>query len=367
MPIGSQFGFNSVDADGNPTAAITNQLVNFGWEYVWHCHILSHEEMDMMRPVSLVLPPNAPNGLASTITGNGNNQHVVLTWNDNSISETSFLVQRTTDAITWTDVGTVPAPLDQPNIHQVRTLTDPSRYNSNTAYLYRAVAQNTAGYGGEFMSLTTQSVSNPPLVVGTSPGAPTSLAATLQAGPQVSLTFTDTALNETGFAIQRSTTGVGGPFVQIATLPARNNTGSVTYVDTTIQPGTTYTYRVAAMNVAGTSTSNTVNVVVPAVPAAPSGFNAANVLPNPAGNNRTVRLTWTDNSNNETGFTIQRATNAGFTTGLNTANVAANSITLTQTGLSRNTNYYYRIRANNGTIISSAWVSAAPSPITTNP
>ena len=27
--------------------AVTNQLVNFGWQYIWHCHILSHEEMDM--------------------------------------------------------------------------------------------------------------------------------------------------------------------------------------------------------------------------------------------------------------------------------------------------------------------------------
>ena len=34
---------------------ITNQVVNFGWEYVWHCHILSHEEMDMMRPVSVAV------------------------------------------------------------------------------------------------------------------------------------------------------------------------------------------------------------------------------------------------------------------------------------------------------------------------
>ena len=30
---------------------VTNQLTNFGHEYVWHCHILSHEENDMMRPV----------------------------------------------------------------------------------------------------------------------------------------------------------------------------------------------------------------------------------------------------------------------------------------------------------------------------
>ena len=53
--------FNNILPDGNaPTNNVINQLVNFGWEYVYHCHILSHEEMDMMRPVSLALPPNKP-------------------------------------------------------------------------------------------------------------------------------------------------------------------------------------------------------------------------------------------------------------------------------------------------------------------
>ena len=28
-------------------------MTNFGHEYVWHCHILSHEESDMMRPIIL--------------------------------------------------------------------------------------------------------------------------------------------------------------------------------------------------------------------------------------------------------------------------------------------------------------------------
>ena len=39
--------------------------MNFGWEYVWHCHILSHEEMDMMRPQSAAVPPIAPKGLTA--------------------------------------------------------------------------------------------------------------------------------------------------------------------------------------------------------------------------------------------------------------------------------------------------------------
>jgi FtsP/CotA-like multicopper oxidase with cupredoxin domain len=29
----------------------TNVLTDFGWEYVWHCHLLGHEENDMMRPI----------------------------------------------------------------------------------------------------------------------------------------------------------------------------------------------------------------------------------------------------------------------------------------------------------------------------
>jgi len=89
--------------------------------------------------------------------------------------------------------------------------------------------------------------------------------------------------------------------------------------------------------------------------------------PNGPGNNRRVILTWTDNSGNETGFTIQRATNATFTSGLSSVQVGAGVTTLTQSGLNRNTRYWYRIRANNGPYVSSAWTNATPFPITTNP
>jgi hypothetical protein len=35
---------------GNPMP-VSNVMTNFGWEYVWHCHLLGHEENDMMRPL----------------------------------------------------------------------------------------------------------------------------------------------------------------------------------------------------------------------------------------------------------------------------------------------------------------------------
>ncbi|MSN26123.1 MAG: multicopper oxidase domain-containing protein [Geobacter sp.] len=364
MPIGSTAMFNNIDVLGIPTTPITNQLVNFGWEYVWHCHILSHEEMDMMRPVSVAVPPKAASSLTSSVTGNGNNRRLVLAWTDNSINETGFLVQKTTDGINWTDVGTSPSPLNLQNTTGPRTLTDPSTYNANAVVRYQVVAQNTVGYGAEFPSMTVSSVSLP-LTLGSLPAAPTTLTAALQAGPQISLTWRDNATNESGFVIQRATNG--GAFVQIATAPVLNGTGNVTFVDNTVALGTTYAYRVAAVNLVGTSGfSNSVAVIVPAMPVAPGNFTATNG-PNGNGNNRTIVLAWQDLSSNETGFTIQRATNAAFTAGLNTVNPAANTTTLTQTGLARNTAYYYRIRSNNGAIISSAWVNAVPFPRTTNP
>ncbi len=228
------------------------------------------------------------------------------------------------------------------------------------------VGRNTVGYGNE-LPADDRAVR----VAGggrQSAGGADEPDATLQAGPQVSLTWRDNATNETGFVIERSVNG--GAFTQIATAPARNNTGNVTYVDTTAvatSTVTTYAYRVAAVNIAGTSAyATSAAVSVPALPAAPTNFTVVNG-PN-SNNQRSVNLSWIDNSTNETGFTIQRATNASFTgNSVTTVNVAANTTTLSVTGLNRNTTYYFRIRVNNGTFVFTAYVNATPFPITTNP
>jgi FtsP/CotA-like multicopper oxidase with cupredoxin domain len=55
MPLGSTEGFSQIDTQTGGALAVlqTNQMFNFGHEYTWHCHILSHEENDMMRPTAL--------------------------------------------------------------------------------------------------------------------------------------------------------------------------------------------------------------------------------------------------------------------------------------------------------------------------
>jgi hypothetical protein len=80
----------------------TNAKINFGWEYVWHCHILGHEENDMMRPNTFQVAPGAPSAFSAVRDLSGN---VNLSWTDNAASESGFNLQRDIDP-------TFPAPVD---------------------------------------------------------------------------------------------------------------------------------------------------------------------------------------------------------------------------------------------------------------
>jgi len=353
-----------------------NHYVNYGAEYVYHCHILSHEEMDMMRPVSLVFPPLAPSNLTVTAPiGGGPNRHVDLAWTDNSRTETAWVIERSSFNTPWTQIALVPT---EPTLNPLTglstggTVTYSDRIgNTNTSYVYRVKAANVVGdptvytANARFPTVTEYSASSNTFTWVTVPAAPGVVTATLVSGPRVRLSWTDNANNEDGFVIQRSVNG--GAFVQAGTAPAANGTGNtVTFFDTVVTPGTTVVYQVAAANAAGLSAFSTVTITIPPAPAAPSNFTAANGanLPNP--NRRSVVLTWVDNSNNETGFTIQRSTNAAFTNPVS-VNLAPNVTTFTQTNLLPNTNYYFRIQANNGPIIFSTPLNATPLPILTLP
>jgi FtsP/CotA-like multicopper oxidase with cupredoxin domain len=261
-PTGSVDGFTQIDVTtGNALATpMTNQMVNFGWEYTWHCHILSHEENDMMRPIAFALPPAAPNSLAAALTGNGNNRRAVLTWADNSLNETGFTIQRATNnaftgALTTFTVG--------PNV----TTYSNTIGNTTQPYYYRVFASNTVG------------------------------------GPATSFYPTLTAVS--GF-------------------------------------------------------SNTASVNAP--PVAPSNVTVTAARFNT--NFDRVTVTWTDNSNNETGFRIQRAQSANFQNNQVTVTVGAGVQTYTTGNLPRGQNYYFRVQAFNASG-TSAYVNATPFPVTT--
>ena len=190
-------------------------------------------------------------------------------------------------------------------------------------------------------------VSPPPQTV-IVPAAPSGLTATAASTARVNLGWTDNSNNETGFRIERATNSIFTANLVTATVAAN----TISYADTSVVASTTYYFRVVAYNSAGDSTpSSTASASTPApaptptptpaVPQAPSGLTAT------AASTTRVNLGWTDNSNNETGFRIERATNNIFTANLVTVTAAANAVSYADTSVVASTAYYYRVLAYN--------------------
>ncbi|AGK52394.1 fibronectin type III domain-containing protein [Bacillus sp. 1NLA3E] len=343
MPEGSTMGFMGVDPKtGNPMT-VTNKLTNFGWEYVWHCHLLGHEENDMMRPIAFSVAQKVPN--ASTLTGaRTDGGPVSLTWTDptsvilsdlntlgNPSNEIGYKIQRapvTNGKLgTYADIGTALA--------NMTSFTD-STVDTNTDYSYQVVAFNAIG------ETISNVVSTPGVPL--APAAPTSLTA-VQSGTQIDLAWTDNSQNETGFIVERSSDGIN--FAVISTLGAN----AVSFSDPNLTPGT-YTYRVKAINGdLASDYSNTTSatlVSTPVVPAAPNNL-IASLQPGPA-----VKLTWTDNATNETGFILERSTNGGTYTVIATLdqNPATGDVNFTDSTVVAGISYNYRVKAVNGNLSS---------------
>ncbi|HPW92932.1 MAG TPA: putative Ig domain-containing protein [Verrucomicrobiota bacterium] len=216
------------------------------------------------------------------------------------------------------------------------------------------------GYSSSFVNCNTHTDPGPywnwthfmNLIKGTSsaPAAPSGLAAEKVNASQIKLTWKDNSSNESGFKIERATAS-GGPFTQIATVGANVKT----YTSTGLKALTTYWFRVRAYNSAGNSGySNTDSAKTDGLPPAAPGSLAATTV-----STSQIKLTWKDNSSDETGFKIERATSAGGTY-TQIATVGANVTTYANTGLSGSTTYYYRIRSYN-TWGNSAYTAVASS------
>ncbi len=174
-------------------------------------------------------------------------------------------------------------------------------------------------------------------VTSTTPTAPSGLSATALSATSVRLAWADNSNNETQFELHRRTLP-SGVFATAATVGA-----NTTLVLDTAQGSTSYEYRVRALNgTHGSGFSNLATVTTPAAgpPTAPSALSAT------ALSATSVRLTWADNSNNETQFELQRRVLPSGTFA-NVATPGANTTLVNDTTLGA-TSYEYRVRASNG-------------------
>ncbi|MCX6544633.1 MAG: fibronectin type III domain-containing protein [Acidobacteria bacterium] len=176
--------------------------------------------------------------------------------------------------------------------------------------------------------------------------APTGLGATAVSSSQINLAWTDNSTNEVGFKIERCMGAGCTNFAQIATVGA----GVAAYGDIGLAASTSYTYRVRAYNSDGDSAySNTATATTSqssGAPAAPSSLQAV------ANGKGKIKLTWVDNSGDETSFVVERLSP------LKDVPVGSNVTSYTDSGLTTGTTYSYHVKACKN-IECSAWSNTA--------
>jgi titin len=174
------------------------------------------------------------------------------------------------------------------------------------------------------------------------PAAPTDLVATAVSPTQINLAWTDNSDNENGFNIVRCQ---GDPecfdFGQVGSVPP----GVTTFEDTGLTPGILYRYLVQAFNTEGSAYSNAAQATTPQIaPAAPSALTA---IARKHGYSGWVDLAWSDDSNNESSFVIERCAGSSCTDFARLATVGVNARTYQDSAVARRTEYRYRAYATN--------------------
>jgi len=208
-----------------------------------------------------------------------------------------------------------------------------SALTPNTTYYYKVKAYTTGGESSYSNVISLTTLVDPP-------AAPVASAAS--------------AILSNGFTAQWSASvGADGYYLDVASNLAFTvfvsgfqglNVSNVTnYAVSGLNSNTNYYYRVRAYN-AGGSSANSNGITVVTGPETPSASAATNV------SHSSFTANW-NTSTGATSYIIDVATNLGFSSyvsgfqNLDVGNVSNYNVT----GLSGGTNYYYRIRAYNGT------------------
>ncbi len=262
-------------------------------------------------------PPDAPTSLSfNPIT----NSSLQLNWVDNSSNENGFEIFRATKSNgPYASIALVSAGV---------TTYNNTGLTEETRYYYRVTAYN-AGGSSSFLSGDATTLEDPPV-------APSNLSFNPITSNSITLNWSDNSNDEDGFEVFRALSS-GGPYASVGTTGA----GVKTFANTGLTNNTRYYYRVYAFNAGGSSAAVSGSAItLPIVPSAPSNLTFSSIT------NNSIRLNWSDNSNNEDGFEIFRSTSL---TGsyVSVGTTGSGAVTFNNTGLSDDTQYFYRVFAFN--------------------
>lgn len=257
-----------------------------------------------------------------TITGTPTAAAITLAWTNVS-GETGYKIERSLDGEEWTQIATTAL--------NVATYSN-TLLTANTSYSYRVKAYNAGGDSVVSSTLEKKTLLNPP----------TGLTAEVQSTTVINLSWTDST-GETNYRVERLN---GTAWVQVGELIDAGETD----VDVTgLVPGTAYSFRLRAYNEGGAS-SPSATVTATTIPPAPGTITAA------ALSTSQIRLTWA-NIAGETGYKVERsATGEGEWTQI--ATTAANIVTYTDSSLTADTAFFYRVKAYNASGTAAATTTA---------
>ena len=281
--------------------------------------------------------PAAPTGLTATATG----VSIALSWTDPSDSSiTSYEIRTKAGTAAYGSWATISGSTATTTSHTLSSLS------SGTLYTAQIRAVNSGGEGPASTAVTAN----------TRPAALTGVSATAT-GTTVTLSWTDpTDTSITGYKYnQKAGTANFAGWTTIA-----GNDGSVNSTTfSVLTAGTTYVYRVRAVNAAGDGlVSSDATVTIGTAPSQVSGLAAS-------ASGTTVTLTWTDPSDSTiTGFEYQQKAGSGSYGSWNAISGSTATTTTTSiSGLTAGTTYAYKVRAvnaiGNGTASAEATVTLA--------
>jgi len=266
------------------------------------------------------IPPYPPSNLLAKPISTG---QIDLFWQDNSNNEQGFKIERSKDGKDYSQITMLSA---NATTYQDKDLLQ------NTTYYYRVKAYNSlgdSGYSNEVACKTLDVV----------PSAPTNLKTIAILPDKIKLTWQDNSNNELGFRIERKRKDET-TYSHLTTI-SKNITE---YEDRGILPNVTYLYRVCASNDEGCSEYSNESLAeiiqLQVIPAKPTFLEAETV------SHSEIVLSWQDNSDNETGFKIERKAinDKGF---IQIGVTGPNTTSYHDVGLTPDTIYYYFVKAYN--------------------
>jgi FtsP/CotA-like multicopper oxidase with cupredoxin domain len=246
LSTGNQFA--NIDPLTNNPITTVNQPTNFGWEYVWHCHLLGHEENDMMRPIVFKVQPMA---VAKNVkaTATATPLKVTVTW---TFTNNPLPADQATGLRIYKTVGTT-SNLVATILNLATTSFVDTSVAYSTTYSYRIVAFSATGASLPSNIATVTTPAAPPVAL----TAPTLTAPAAAVTTNTVTLVWNTITGATKYQVWRA--GATGAFSLVATPLAPG----ITYRVTGLTTLTTYRFYVVAANgnpAANSAPSNTVTV-----------------------------------------------------------------------------------------------------------